>query len=148
MTSGRRSTASLLLAAILAPLSLSADAPPAAADVEAGKQVYDRCIACHSPERNRTGPLHCGVVGRIAGTVSGFAYSEAMRAAKIVWNAETLDRFLEAPLETVPGTTMGFAGVADETERRQLIAWLESLTASSTHCEGAGDLKQKTQGTI
>lgn len=147
MPSGRRSTASLLAAAILAPLPLPANAAPAAADVEAGKAVYDKCIACHSPDRNRTGPLHCGVVGRIAGTVSGFAYSEAMRAAKIVWNAETLDRFLEAPFETVPGTTMGFAGITDETERRHLIAWLESLTASSTHCEGARDLKQRMQGT-
>lgn len=126
-----------MAAAILLPLPLAADAPTAAAEVEAGKRVYDRCIACHSPDRNRAGPLHCGVFGRVAGTVSGFAYSDAMRGAKIVWDAETLDRFLEAPLEVVPGTTMGFVGVADEAERRQLIAWLASLTPASRHCEGA-----------
>lgn len=129
----------LLAAAALFPLPLPADGPAAAADLEAGKELYYKCVACHSPERNRTGPLHCGVFGRISGTVSGFAYSEAMRGAKIVWNAETLDRFLEAPLEMVPGTTMGFAGVADGTERRQLIAWLGSLTVASEYCDGAAN---------
>jgi cytochrome c len=129
----------LLAAATLFSLPLAADAPPAAADIEAGKELYDKCVACHSPERNRTGPLHCGIFGRISGTVSGFAYSDAMRGAKIVWNAQTLDRFLEAPLEMVPGTTMGFAGVADGTERRLLIAWLGSLTAASRHCDGAAN---------
>ena len=73
----------------------------------------------------RTGPRHCGLFGRKAGTVPGFAYSEAMRASGIVWTAKTLDRFLAAPLEAVPGTSMGYAGIPDPAERRDLVAFLE-----------------------
>lgn len=132
-----RNIAIALLTAAGADPALSADGAKDATDVDAGRVVYEKCIACHSPERNRTGPLHCGLVGREAGTVEGYEYSDAMRTAAIVWNADTLNRFLEAPLEMIPETSMGFAGLADETERRQLIAWLATLTASSKYCIGA-----------
>ena len=72
----------------------------------------------------RTGPRHCGVFGRKAGTVAGFDYSEAMRRSGIVWNATTLDRFLAGPMVAMPGTTMGYAGVEDARERADLIAYL------------------------
>lgn len=117
-------------------LSLVATAAPPTGDPAAGEQVYARCIACHSPDRNRTGPLHCGLFGRVSGTAPDYDYSPAMRKAAITWNAATLDTFLEAPLETVPGTTMGFAGVADAGERRDLVAYLGTLTAASEACEG------------
>lgn len=123
----------LLAAASLLPASLPADPDGA---VPEGKAVYVKCIACHSPDRNRTGPLHCGVLGRKAGTVDGYEYSDAMRAADITWDAETLDRFIAAPLAMIPGTSMGFAGLADPRERRQLIAWLATLKASSEYCAG------------
>jgi cytochrome c len=57
-----------------------------------------------------------------------------MRDTGIVWNTNSLNHFLEAPLEMVPGTTMGFAGISDENERRNLIAWLATLNASSDLC--------------
>lgn len=117
-------------------MPLPAETPAIASDAESGKVVYTRCTGCHSPDRNRAGPLHCGVVGRVSGTVDGFRYSPAMRRAAIVWSAETLDRFLEAPLATLPGTSMGFAGIRDDAERRQLIAWLATLTESSRYCNG------------
>jgi len=125
----------VLAACMLTPPALLAHAPNDTAMVEAGRDVYNQCIGCHSPDRNRTGPMHCGLVGRVSGTVDGFDYSDAMRNAGITWTARTLDRFLEAPLEMVPGTRMGFAGIKNDTERRQLIAWLETLTASSPICE-------------
>lgn len=126
----------LLFVSGLMPLTLSADDKLRAADVQAGQALYGKCIACHSPDRNRTGPLHCGVVGRTAGTVKGYSYSDAMRSAGVRWDVQTLDRFLAAPLDMIPGTSMGFAGVSNQTERRQLIAWLAALTPSSTHCDG------------
>lgn len=101
-----------------------ADQAPAEA-VLLGKSVYQRCMGCHSLERNRTGPLHCGLLGRAAGTVPDYAYSEAMVRSGIVWTEVTLDAFLASPLEVVPGTTMGFAGVFLETDRRALIAYLK-----------------------
>ena len=105
-------------------------------DVQSGEEVYAKCIACHSPDRNRTGPLHCGVVDRISGTVEGYAYSNAMRGAAVTWTVAALDRFLAAPLDVIPETSMGFAGISDATERRQLIAWLATLTPASSHCDG------------
>ena len=129
----------LVLLAVSGPSpALSGDGSAKSADIEAGRKVYDKCIACHSPERNRTGPLHCGLLGRKAGTVEGYGYSDAMRSAAIVWSPETLDRFLQAPLDVIPGTSMGFAGLPDEAERRQLIAWLTMLTPSSEQCHGTG----------
>ena len=117
-------------------------AAPAAGDAAAGRRSYAKCTGCHSPDRNRTGPRHCGLFGRISGTLPGYDYSEAMRKAAILWDAGTLDRFLAAPMTVVPGTTMGFAGVADARERRNLVAYLGSLTASAEECSDTdGELK-------
>jgi cytochrome c len=70
------------------------------------------------------------VVGRPAGVVPGYEYSDAMKRSKLVWNEKTLDRFLAEPLKVVPGTTMTYAGVPDENERADLIAYLKRETAS------------------
>ncbi len=97
----------------------------AAGDPKAGEAVYSRCLACHSLEYNRTGPKHCGLVGRRAGTAKGFEYSDAMKSSGITWNAGTLDRFLTDPLKAVPGTTLTYAGVPDAKDRANLIAYLK-----------------------
>jgi cytochrome c len=89
-----------------------------------GEEIYSRCLACHALEYDRVGPRHCGVVGRRAGSVPGFAYSDAMKRSKLVWNKANLDRFLADPAKTVPGTTMTYAGVKDAKERADLIAYL------------------------
>jgi len=95
-----------------------------AGDPKAGEQVYSRCLACHAIEYDRTGPRHCGLIGRKAGSVPGFPYSEAMKKSGIIWNTKTLDRFIRDPLKTVPGTAMGYDGVKDPKERADLIAYL------------------------
>ena len=89
-----------------------------------GEAIYARCAACHALGYDRTGPRHCGLFGRHAGSVQGFNYSTAMKGSKIVWNQDTLDRFLASPRTMVPGTAMGYAGVADRKERADLIAYL------------------------
>jgi cytochrome c len=94
----------------------------------ASEELYGRCLGCHSLEQDRTGPRHCGLFGRRAGSVPGFEYSEAMKRSGIVWNAQTLDRFLAAPAKAVPGTTMTYSGIDDPRERAQLIAWLRTKT--------------------
>lgn len=125
----------LLLAATAVSLSsLPALSAPLDATLEAGKRVYERCTGCHSPERSRAGPLHCGLLGRMAGSVSGYSYSRAMRNAAITWTRETLDVFLRAPLEMLPGTSMGFSGIANDAERHDLIEWLATLSAASELC--------------
>ncbi len=119
-------------------LALAAGTAPAAAknagshgEPKAGEAIYSRCLACHALAYDRTGPRHCGLFGRRAGSVKGFAYSEAMKRSNIVWNEKSLDRFLSNPLKTVPGTAMGYAGIADKQERADLIAYLKKANESA-----------------
>jgi len=99
-------------------------------DANRGAEIYTRCAACHALEYNRTGPKHCGVVGRKSASVPGFDYSPAMRGAKLTWDEKTLDRFLADPLKTVPGTTMTYAGISDPQERADVIAYLRDAGKS------------------
>jgi cytochrome c len=96
-----------------------------------GERVYSRCFACHAIDRDRTGPRHAGLFGRRAGSLPGFAYSPAMRKAGmngLIWNEETLDRFLQSPTKFIPGNRMGYAGVADAQDRADLLAYLRAAT--------------------
>lgn len=120
------SPAALLAAAALA----MAAAPAAAGDPQAGEAIYSRCLACHALAYDRTGPRHCGLFGRRAGSVEGFEYSQAMQGSKIVWSEKTLDRFLANPLRALPGMAMGYAGVTDPKERADLIAYLKQADGS------------------
>lgn len=122
------------LAAVALTLGLlpaATQAAPPAGDPHNGEAVYTRCLACHALGYDRTGPRHCGLFGRQAGSVPGFAYSAAMQRSHIVWNEQTLDRFLTSPMTAVPGTTMGYVGIPDAQERRDLIAYLEQANASA-----------------
>jgi cytochrome c len=103
-------------------------------DAARGAALYDRCIACHSLERNRTGPKHCGLFDRAAGGAEGYRYSKAMRDWGQRWTAESLDTFLENPRKTVPGTRMTYAGVKDAQERADLIAYLMRENAPGGVC--------------
>ncbi|WP_223009146.1 c-type cytochrome [Paenacidovorax monticola] len=106
-------------------LALAAmEAAQAAPDALHGEQVYARCLACHALAYDRVGPRHCGLLGRRAGSVPGFAYSQAMKDSRITWDEAMLDRFLAQPLKTVPGTTMTYDGVPDPQDRADLIAYL------------------------
>ena len=113
--------------AILASLP----APYSEADPDNGRRVFARCRSCHTlPEGgpNMTGPNLWGVFGREAGSVEGYNYSSALREADFTWTAEQLDQWLNDPRGFLPGNKMSFAGVRDETDRRDLIAWLKLET--------------------
>lgn len=96
----------------------------AAPDVPRGEQVYARCLACHALAHDRVGPRHCGLLGRRAGSVPGFAYSQAMKDSRLTWDEKTLGWFLAQPLKAVPGTSMTYDGVPDPRDRADLIAYL------------------------
>lgn len=102
-----------------------------------GEEIYGRCLACHALAYDRVGPRHCGLFGRRAGSVPGYDYSDAMRKSGIVWDAAALDRFLAAPTQVVPGTTMGYAGIPDPAERAALIEWLRDASRSAKSCPNA-----------
>ena len=139
MRRGLRCVFALVLAAApwVLPGAARADAAqaPRVSVLQHGEQVYARCAACHAIEANRTGPQHCGLFGRRAGTAPGFDnYSKAMRDSKGIWNERSLDAFLQAPTQAVSGTTMGYAGVKDRRERADLIAWLREATRAGSTC--------------
>ncbi len=118
-------------AAALLLLGAAGDASAAGdltGDPAKGEALYARCQGCHSIARNRVGPLHRGLFGRTAGSVDGFNYSKAMNESGIVWDEATLDDFLAHPRQTVPGTKMTYAGIADAQERADLIASLKEAT--------------------
>ncbi|SFM04047.1 cytochrome c family protein [Variovorax sp. OV329] len=106
-----------------------------------GEQVYARCLACHALAYDRVGPHHCGLLGRRAGSVSGFPYSEAMKDSRITWDEKTLDRFLAKPTTAVPGTSMTYDGVPDAKDRGDLIAYLRHANASS-ECRPPGSAQR------
>ncbi len=106
-----------------------------AQDVAAGEEAFRRCTACHSVGENaghRMGPQLNGVVGMQAGTQEGFSYSQAMIAAgqegMLVWTPETLTEFIRNPREFLPGTKMSFAGVDDDKQIADIIAYLMTFS--------------------
>jgi cytochrome c len=104
-----------------------------AQDVDAGKKVFARCIACHDAEKgvNKVGPTLKGVLGRKAGTESGFRYSPAMKSAGdggLAWDEQNLARYLGDPKGTVPGNRMAFPGLKNPDEIQNVIAYLKSVS--------------------
>lgn len=117
------------LAGVLLGLSVGlsnaahADSGTVAGDAERGKTLYGGCQGCHSLDDNDVGPKHRGVVGRTAGSVSGYAYSPALKASGLVWTPTTLDRWLTNPQTLVPGAKM-FYSITDAKTRADIIAYL------------------------
>jgi cytochrome c len=97
-----------------------------AQDATRGRELYEaRCSGCHSLEADRIGPRHAGLFGRRAGGVIGFDYSPALAAAKIVWDARTLERWLADPEALIAGQRMNYR-VNDGRDRADLIAFLRT----------------------
>jgi cytochrome c len=101
----------------------------AAADLDKGAKVFGKCKACHKlePGVNATGPSLYGVVNRAVGTEAGYGYSGKMAAVAETWTPDNLNAFLEKPKAFAPGTAMSFAGLKKETDRANVIAYLDSL---------------------
>ncbi len=107
-------------------------APYNAASYEAGRRVFAQCRSCHTINAdggNRVGPNLHGVFGRVVGTAEGFTYSQPVQDADFVWDADHLDHWLANPQTFLPGNRMAFAGVRNETQRRDVIAYLMAETA-------------------
>jgi len=112
-----------LLAALPAPYNTG--------DLQNGQARFALCRTCHTITpggANMTGPNLYGVFGRKAGTHEKFNYSEAVKTACFTWDAEHLDKWLADPRGFMPGTKMSFAGLRDEKDRVDLIAYLKVET--------------------
>ena len=105
----------------------------ASASVDDGKNVFKKCAACHSVEKggaNKIGPALWSVVNRKVGSHEGFKYSSALQGYGKNWTFEELNGFLNAPLKYIKGTKMAFAGLKKDSERANVIAYLNSLSDS------------------
>lgn len=129
--------------AILFALSMIAIPGHARADGDAanGEKLFNggtyRCYACHSLEsgEQKVGPSLAGLIGRKAGSVEGFTrYSEAMMQSDVIWDGETLDKFLANPENFIPGNTMKQGGyyqsgrITSDKLRADVIAYLKGAT--------------------
>src|SRR4029077_7495033 len=102
-----------------------ASVPINGGDAAAGRLVFRKCQACHSmePGKNILGPSLAGIVGRKAGSEPSYTYSPAMKQANIVWDAKSLDAYLNDPQKVVPGNKMPFPGLKTDTDRADVIAF-------------------------
>ncbi len=107
-----------------------------AGDAAAGAKVFKKCVACHTTEagsKSGIGPNLNGVFGRTAGTLEGFGYSDAMKAAGAggrVWNDETVAEYLRNPKTAIPKNKMAFVGLKKDTDLANVIAYLKEATAA------------------
>lgn len=118
---------SVLLAAPVLLVWLSLANEVIAADAGHGAKVFnEECAECHSaaPGRNKKGPTLFAVVGRVAGGVPDYAYSDAMKASGVTWSPDKLDAYIAAPHKLVPGCKMKYDGLGDAAARADLIAYL------------------------
>ena len=102
----------------------------AGGDVARGEARFQDCAACHKLEAgaNNVGPSLHDIFTRKAGTLDDFRYSPAMKRSGIVWTAEALDKFIADPQAMVPANRMPYAGMANSSDRDDLIAYLQKMT--------------------
>jgi cytochrome c len=120
---------------VAAGLALALPTVASAQDKEAGKKVFAKCTACHSigpGAKNKVGPELNGLMGRKAGSVEGFTYSEAMKSSGITWDDTAFHEYIADPKKKVPGNKMLFPGIKDEVERDDLAAYIESFNADGS----------------
>lgn len=123
----------VLLSAIVSTVLLGTSVV-LAQDAENGAETFKRCRACHDVgdnAKNKVGPILNGIIGRKAGTIEGFKYSDANMKAGAngwVWTEEKMMEYLLNPRAAMPGNKMAYAGLKDEQERKDLIAYLKTFT--------------------
>ena len=101
-----------------------------AQDAAAGEKVFAQCKICHNigeNAKNSVGPTLNGVIGRPAGSVAGYAYSDANKKSGLTWDEETFKEYIMDPKGKVPGTKMTFAGIKDQQKINDLIAYLKQF---------------------
>ncbi len=121
-------------AVLVGCLSLGA-AQPRAQDVENGEGVFKKCRACHQvgpTAKNTVGPHLNGLFGRKSGTADDFTYSDANKASGIVWDEAAFKTYIKDPRAAMPGNKMAFAGLSDEQDITDLIAYLHTFDGAAS----------------
>jgi cytochrome c len=116
--------AAVVLAVAISALVETAWAGGLTGDANRGETLYEACQDCHSLDKNDVGPRHRGVFGRKAASLPDYDYSDALKSANIVWNEETLDKWLTDPQAVAPGAKM-FFHLDNPQDRADVIAYLK-----------------------
>jgi cytochrome c len=101
-----------------------------AQDAEAGEKSFAKCRACHQigeTAKNSVGPNLNGLIGRHSGAVEGYNYSGANKNSGLTWDEATFKEYIKNPRAKIPGTKMVFAGITNETEIDNLVAYLKQF---------------------
>ncbi len=123
----------MLRSTLFGLLALGLATPALAQDAEAGKAVFNQCRACHQvgeTAKNLVGPQLNGLIGRKAGSVEGYAYSEANKASGKTWDEATFAEYIKDPKAAIPGTKMVYVGLKDEQKVKDLTAYLKTFGAN------------------
>lgn len=118
------------IALTVATLLLGSQASHAIGDPKRGAGEFNQdCAVCHSAMqgRNKSGPSLFAVVGRKAGSMADFNYSDAMKQSGFEWTPDMLDAYLTNPKQVVAGNKMYFKGISEAQEREDIIAYLSGL---------------------
>lgn len=114
---------------LIAVATIAAAATSASAqDLAAGATSYKKCQTCHDvgeTAKNKVGPMLNGLDGRKSGTVPGYNYSEGNKNSGIVWNEASFLDYIKDPKAKIPTTKMVFAGIKNETEAKNLWAFIQ-----------------------
>ncbi len=105
-------------------MSIFAGGAALGAYADHGKQLFVACAACHTERPDGIGPNLKGVYGRKSAALDDFRYSNPMKRANLVWDAENLRAYLIDPQDKVKGNRMPFGGVANPQEADDLVAYL------------------------
>lgn len=111
-------------------LLLGSQTSHAAGDPKRGAGEFAQdCAVCHSAMagKNKMGPSMFAIVGRKAGSMADFVYSDAMKQSAIDWTPDKLDAYMANPKQLVPGNKMPFGGISEAQERADIIAYLNTL---------------------
>lgn len=106
--------------------------PVLAQDAALGEKVFNKCRACHQigeGAKTLVGPPLNGIVGRKAGSIEGYAYSDSNKNSGITWDEATLTEYLKNPKAKVPGTKMIFIGIPNDADILNLVAFLKQYDA-------------------
>jgi cytochrome c len=117
----------LIVAAVFCAGSMTAGL---AQDLNAGANSFKKCAPCHDvgeTAKNKVGPLLNGLSGRKTGTIAGYNYSDANKNSGIVWSEESFLDYIKDPKAKMPGTKMVFAGIKNESEAKNLWAYLSQF---------------------
>lgn len=97
-------------------------------DARRGQDLFQkRCASCHSLDAEKKGPRLRGIFGRRCASLRSFTYSDALKNANIVWDADALDKWLADTDRFIPDNDMNIS-VRNPQERSDIIAYLKQVS--------------------